>query len=294
VYTRKAQPQRRISTFGLYILLFPQLIAGPIIRFRDIAGQLDAHPGRLADFAYGVRRFTLGLGSGERLNEHVIGGGWPGIRERHERLSEAIDIIKGLLAGDLQHYQGTYFKLDHARVFDRPEQPPSLAIAAGALTIVGGPGSMWSWDGGAGTISGGGIPSISFTGVTALTAGGANDTLTGPAADSTWHVTGAGAGTVASAPAGIDCGSVCSRTFGAGAVVTLSATPAAGSVFTGWSGGGCSGAAPCTVTVAGATSVSATVSYSGATATLTPKSPLAISTVPLIWAAGVAITSSAS
>ena len=41
-------------------------------------------------------RFTLGLGSGERLNEHVIGGGWPGIRERHERLSEPIDITKDL------------------------------------------------------------------------------------------------------------------------------------------------------------------------------------------------------
>src|SRR2546425_3316696 len=64
--------------------------------------------------------------------------------------------------------------------------------------------------------------------------------------------TGAGAGTVASAPAGIDCGSVCSRTFGAGAVVTLSATPAAGSVFTGWGGGGCSGTAPRTVTRGGA------------------------------------------
>src|SRR5438132_1445888 len=79
--------------------------------------------------------------------------------------------------------------------------------------------------------------------------------------------TGAGTGTVASAPAGIDCGSVCSQTFGAGAVVTLRATPAAGSVFTGWSGGGCSGAAPCTVTVAGATSVSA--AFSVATVTLT-------------------------
>src|SRR3989449_7012909 len=79
--------------------------------------------------------------------------------------------------------------------------------------------------------------------------------------------TGAGAGTVASAPAGIDCGSVCSRTFGAGAVVTVRATPAAGSVFAGWSGGGCSGAAPCTVTVAGATSVSA--AFGVATVTLT-------------------------
>ncbi|MBV8089290.1 MAG: TIGR03557 family F420-dependent LLM class oxidoreductase [Alphaproteobacteria bacterium] len=85
-------------------------------------------------------RFTLGLGSGERLNEHVTGEGWPGIRERHERLSEAVDIIKGLLAGDLTHYEGRFFKLDHARLFDRPERPPSLAIAAGgpeAARLVG-------------------------------------------------------------------------------------------------------------------------------------------------------------
>ena len=62
VYKRKADAQPRIATFALYILLFPQLIAGPIIRFRDIAAQLGAHPARLADFAYGVRRFIVGLG----------------------------------------------------------------------------------------------------------------------------------------------------------------------------------------------------------------------------------------
>ena len=76
-------------------------------------------------------RFTLGLGSGERLNEHVIGEGWPGIHERHERLSEAVDMIKGLLSGDLYHFEGKHFRLDHARLFDRPERPPSLALAAG-------------------------------------------------------------------------------------------------------------------------------------------------------------------
>ena len=62
VYKGNAKAQARIPTFALYILLFPQLIAGPIIRFRDIAAQLDRHPSRLADFAYGARRFTLGLG----------------------------------------------------------------------------------------------------------------------------------------------------------------------------------------------------------------------------------------
>src|SRR5262245_16069858 len=53
-------------------------------------------------------RFSLGLGSGERLNEHVVGMGWPGVAERHERFGEAVDIIRGLLAGTLQNYVGTH------------------------------------------------------------------------------------------------------------------------------------------------------------------------------------------
>jgi glucose/arabinose dehydrogenase len=79
---------------------------------------------------------------------------------------------------------------------------------------------------------------------------------------------GAGTGTVVSAPSGISCGNVCSRTFGSGAVVTLTATPADGSVFTGWSGGGCSGMSPCTVTVADATTVSAAFDLPTATLTM--------------------------
>jgi alginate O-acetyltransferase complex protein AlgI len=62
VYKRNADAQRNVPTFALYILLFPQLIAGPIIRWRDIATQLVDRPSRLADFAYGVRRFVIGLG----------------------------------------------------------------------------------------------------------------------------------------------------------------------------------------------------------------------------------------
>jgi alginate O-acetyltransferase complex protein AlgI len=62
VYKRNADAQKRIPTFALYILLFPQLIAGPIIRWRDIAAQLVERRERLADFAYGARRFILGLG----------------------------------------------------------------------------------------------------------------------------------------------------------------------------------------------------------------------------------------
>ena len=62
VYKGNAHAERNLPRFALYILLFPQLIAGPIIRWRDIAGQLPLREQRIADFAYGVRRFVLGLG----------------------------------------------------------------------------------------------------------------------------------------------------------------------------------------------------------------------------------------
>jgi alkanesulfonate monooxygenase SsuD/methylene tetrahydromethanopterin reductase-like flavin-dependent oxidoreductase (luciferase family) len=66
-----------------------------------------------------------------RLNEHVIGAGWPGRGERHERLAEATDIILGLLAGELTNYPGKHFRLDHARLFDRPDTQLAVVIAAG-------------------------------------------------------------------------------------------------------------------------------------------------------------------
>ncbi len=68
---------------------------------------------------------------------------------------------------------------------------------------------------------------------------------------------GGGSGTVASSPAGIDCGATCSTTFASGTSVTLTATPATGSSFTGWSGSGCSGTSTCVVTMSEARDVNA-------------------------------------
>ncbi len=62
VYKRNARAERRLFDFALYILLFPQLIAGPIIRWRDFTDQISRRDWRTADVAYGVRRFLLGLG----------------------------------------------------------------------------------------------------------------------------------------------------------------------------------------------------------------------------------------
>ena len=68
-------------------------------------------------------------------------------------------------------------------------------------------------------------------------------------------VSGSGAGTVTSSPLGISCGSACSATFASAETITLTAAPASGSTFAGWSGGGCSGKEPCTITLPGDTTV---------------------------------------
>ncbi len=81
-------------------------------------------------------RFTLGLGAGERLNEHVIGGGWPSARIRHQRLAEAAEIIRDLFSGDYVNYSGRYFEVDHARLFDLPDTPVPIGIAVSGLESI--------------------------------------------------------------------------------------------------------------------------------------------------------------
>jgi G6PDH family F420-dependent oxidoreductase len=93
------------------------------------------HPAIIAQAAATVQilsdnRFTLGVGAGERLNEHIVGD-FPGIRKRHERFREALEIITLLWQGGYQSYDGIYFELDDARVWDLPEQLPPIAVAAG-------------------------------------------------------------------------------------------------------------------------------------------------------------------
>ncbi|MGS2614986.1 TIGR03557 family F420-dependent LLM class oxidoreductase [Micromonospora sp. LZ34] len=75
-------------------------------------------------------RFTLGVGAGERLNEHVVGQGFPSVRGRHERLREALEIIRLLWQGGYQSYEGRHLQLEDARVFDLPPTPPVIAVAA--------------------------------------------------------------------------------------------------------------------------------------------------------------------
>ena len=74
-------------------------------------------------------RFTLGVGSGENLNEHVVGKGWPTIARRQDMLREAIQIMRELFTGDLVDWKGEYFEVDSARLWDVPEGGVRIAAA---------------------------------------------------------------------------------------------------------------------------------------------------------------------
>ncbi|KAA0099626.1 TIGR03557 family F420-dependent LLM class oxidoreductase [Mycolicibacterium sp. P1-18] len=75
-------------------------------------------------------RFTLGVGAGERLNEHIVGRGFPGATVRHEMLREALEIVRLLWSGGYHSYEGRHLLLSDARVFDLPETLPVIAVAA--------------------------------------------------------------------------------------------------------------------------------------------------------------------
>jgi coenzyme F420-dependent glucose-6-phosphate dehydrogenase len=76
-------------------------------------------------------RFFLGLGTGENLNEHIVGQGWPETEVRQGRLEEAIEIIRLLWKGGNQSYHGRYFTVENARLYSLPDSPPSLYVAVG-------------------------------------------------------------------------------------------------------------------------------------------------------------------
>ena len=76
-------------------------------------------------------RFFLGLGTGENLNEHVLGDRWPAADERIEMLEESIQVMRLLWQGGEQTHRGNHYTVDHCRIYDLPDEPIELAIAAG-------------------------------------------------------------------------------------------------------------------------------------------------------------------
>ncbi len=97
----------------------------PTFRYHPaVVAQQAATMGLLSD-----NRFTLGLGSGENLNEHVVGFGWPSIEVRHERLAEALRIINALFDGGYVTRRGQHYQVDSAKLWDLPTQRVPIAVA---------------------------------------------------------------------------------------------------------------------------------------------------------------------
>jgi G6PDH family F420-dependent oxidoreductase len=74
-------------------------------------------------------RFTLGVGSGEALNEHILGDAWPEADVRLEMLEEAVEVMRALWSGEVVHHRGTHYRVEHARLYTLPETPPRVLVS---------------------------------------------------------------------------------------------------------------------------------------------------------------------
>jgi len=76
-------------------------------------------------------RFFLGVGTGENLNEHVLGDRWPSAGERREMLEEAVAVVRRLWEGELCSWIGKHYRVEDARIYTLPEDPLEVVVAAG-------------------------------------------------------------------------------------------------------------------------------------------------------------------
>jgi G6PDH family F420-dependent oxidoreductase len=81
-------------------------------------------------------RFRFGVGSGEALNEHVLGDPWPEADVRLEMLEEAVELIRMLWRGGTVSHRGTHYQVQHARLYTLPESPPPILVSGFGLKAV--------------------------------------------------------------------------------------------------------------------------------------------------------------
>ena len=75
-------------------------------------------------------RFRFGVGSGENLNEHILGDRWPEVDVRHEMLEEAVEVIRLLWTGETVSHRGRHYTVENARIYDLPDDPPPILVSA--------------------------------------------------------------------------------------------------------------------------------------------------------------------
>lgn len=107
------------TSFSVGVVTAPGQRYHPAIAAQKLATLAEMYP----------NRFWAALGSGEAINEHVTGDPWPAKEERDARLAESVDVIRRLLAGDEVTADGR-IRVDRARIWSRPDEPPPLFAAA--------------------------------------------------------------------------------------------------------------------------------------------------------------------
>ncbi len=95
---------------------------------------LRIHPALIAQAAATSQvmhegRFRLGVGSGEALNEHILGDHWPEADERLEMLEEAVEVIRALLTGEQVSHRGKHYRVENARLYTLPDTPPEILVS---------------------------------------------------------------------------------------------------------------------------------------------------------------------
>ena len=73
--------------------------------------------------------FTLGVGTGEALNEHILGDPWPSVDVRLEMLEEAVALMRRLWGGDFVTQSGPHYRVDNARIYSLPDKPPEVYVS---------------------------------------------------------------------------------------------------------------------------------------------------------------------
>jgi G6PDH family F420-dependent oxidoreductase len=99
----------------------PTMRIHPAIIAHAAATAADLMPGR----------FFLGVGTGENLNEHILGQAWPEWDVRAEMLEEAVEVIRDLWSGEIVSRRGPFYRVQNAQLYTLPESLPPIRIAAG-------------------------------------------------------------------------------------------------------------------------------------------------------------------
>jgi len=101
-------------------------VTAPIIRIHPaIVAHAAATAGAMME-----GRFFLGVGTGENLNEHILGDRWPDWDVRSRMLTEAVELIRRLWRGEVTSFEGEFYTVENARIYTLPEQPVPIHVAA--------------------------------------------------------------------------------------------------------------------------------------------------------------------